>query len=215
MIKIIPAINADNFEEIKEKIKLLESIKLVDWIQLDVADGTLTKNTIWHNSSDLLNLKTNLNIEVHLMINDIERRVEDWLLPNVKRVIFHIEKCKDPDFVIKRLREACKEIGVAIGPETSWTKLSPFKNRADIFQILGVKPGLPGQKIQEETFEKIKNLREHCRLCIIEVDGGVNKENAKRVVDAGANILVAATAIFSSMEANIKDNIKNLYGSLE
>ena len=88
-MEIIPAINADNFEEIKEKISLLESLKssTPKWVHLDVADGTWTKNTIWHNPEDLVGFNTFLNIEVHLMILKPEERIEKWLLKNIKRII--------------------------------------------------------------------------------------------------------------------------------
>jgi len=80
-----------------------------------------------------------------------------------------------------------------------------------MFQILGVCPGMPGQKIEEETFERIKEVRKFCPSCIIEVDGGVNKENAKKLGEAGADILAAATAIFNgNIEKNIKE-LKNVF----
>lgn len=204
-MKIIPAINVNTFEELKKKIKLVEPF--TQWIQIDVADGTFTKNTIWHTPTDLLYFQTPLNIEVHLMINNIERRINDWLIPNIKRIIFHLEASKDPDFVIEKCREADKEVGIAVGPDTSWTKLIPYEEKVNIFQILGVYPGLPGQKIQEDTFEKIRHLRKFCKSCIIEIDGGVNKKTAKKAVQAGADILVAANAIF---KGDIKKNINEL-----
>jgi ribulose-phosphate 3-epimerase len=193
-IEIIPAINADNFEEVKRRIKLIEPC--AKWAQIDVADGTFTKNTLWHNAQDLLGLETSLNIEVHLMLSNIDQRINDWLLPNIKRIIFHISASQDPDFVINKGKEAGKEIGIAISPDESLLKAMHYRGKVDIFQILGVYPGMTGQKIQEDTFEKIRELRKFCPSCIIEIDGGVNKENAKRLVEAGADILVAASAIF-------------------
>ena len=206
MADIIPAINADNFEEIKEKIKMVEPY--VQWLHLDVADGTFAKNTIWHNAGDLRGLDTPLLIEVHLMINDVERRVSDWFLPNIKRIIFHLEAAKDVDFVIAKCREAGKEVGLAINPETSWTRLFPYFGKANMFQILGVRPGLAGQKINEEVLHKIEEVRKNCPSCIIEADGGVNAENAKKITLAGANLLAAASAIFNADD--IGQAIENL-----
>ncbi len=206
MIDIIPAINADNFEEIKEKIKMVEPY--VQWLHLDVADGTFAKNTIWHNAGDLRGLDTPLLIEVHLMINDVERRVSDWFLPNIKRIIFHLEAAKDVDFVIAKCREAGKEVGLAINPETSWTRLFPYFGKANMFQILGVRPGLAGQKINEEVLRKIEEVRKNCPSCIIEADGGMNKDTAPKIARAGANLIAAASAIFK--DNNIEKNIKEL-----
>lgn len=209
MAEIIPAINADNFEEIKKKTKLVEPY--VSWVQLDVADGTFTKNILWHNSRDLLNLETNLNIEAHLMINDIEKNVDEWLIPQVKRIIFHIETAVDPDLVIKKIQDAGKEAGMAAGPDGSWTQLAHHKGKINFFQILGVFPGIAGQKINERTYRQIKELKKFCKECIIEVDGGVNADNAKKLIDAGADILCAANAIFSG---DIKKNIEELKNEL-
>ena len=205
-LQVIPAINVDSFEEAKEKIKLVEPY--VDWVQLDVADGTFTQNTIWHNSSDLLSFKTPLKLEVHLMINNINEEVGDWLFEPVKRVIFHLETSKSPDLVIKKCREAKKEVGIAIGPDTPWTRLVPFCSKVDMFQILSVYPGLPGQKFIEGSVDKIKALRLKCPSAIIEVDGGVDAEVAKKVKEAGADIVCAASYIFKSDD--IKRAIKEL-----
>jgi ribulose-phosphate 3-epimerase len=205
MADIIPAINADNFEEIKEKIKLVEPC--AKWLHLDVADGTFTKNTVWHNADDLRGLNTSLLIEVHLMINDVEKRVADWFLPDIKRIIFHLEAAKDADFIIAKCQEAGKEAGIAINPETSWTRLYPYFGKADMFQILGVHPGLAGQKFNEEVLRKIEEVRKNCRNCIIESDGGMNEETASKAVRAGANLIAAASAIFND---NIEKSFRKL-----
>lgn len=212
MIQVIPAINEKDFSEIEKKLKLIEPY--TNWAQLDVADSTFTQNTIWHNPEDLRDLQTNLNIEVHLMINDIENRVEEWLVPQVKRIIFHIETAKNSDLVIEKIKKAGKEPGIAVGPDGKWTDLAHYKGKVNFFQILGVRPGLPGQQIDENVYENIKQLKKFCessltdrQACIIEVDGGVNVDNAKRLIEAGADILCAASSIF---KGNIKNNIKAL-----
>lgn len=205
-MEVIPAINADSFEEIKERIKLMEPY--VDWVQLDAADGTFAKNTIWHNAADLLSLETNLKIEVHLMVGNIEERIDEWLIAPVNRVIFHLEAAKDPYLVIDKCRKAGKEVGIAIGPDIPWTQLMPFCSKVDLFQILAVYPGLAGQEFKEESLEKIIYLRQNCPNCKIEVDGGVNKKVAKRVSEAGADIVSAANFIFKAK--NIKKAIKDL-----
>jgi ribulose-phosphate 3-epimerase len=206
MAEIIPAINAETFEEVERRIKLVEPY--AEWAQLDIADGTFTKNTTWHNAGDLLSLETPLKIEVHLMVSDIERKIEEWLIAPVKRIIFHLEAAKDSDFVIEKCKKEGKEVGLAIGPDVPWTKLVPFFDRVGFFQILGVYPGLPGQKFQEECFDKIRHLRKEQPNCIIEVDGGMDLETAKKAVSAGASIIAAASAIFET--ENIEEAIKNL-----
>lgn len=203
---IIPSINVDSFEKVKEKIKLIEPY--ADWAHLDISDGTATKYITWHNASDLNFIETPLNIEVHLMIGNVDRRINDWLISKVKRIFFHLNASRDPDFVIEQCKKNNIEAGIAISPDESWTKAAHFKGKVNIFQILGVSPGPAGQKTTEETFEKIKEMRKFCPSCIIEVDGGMNKENIKKVVEAGADIIVAASAIFNSN--NIKEAIHAL-----
>lgn len=205
-MEIIPAINVDNFEEIQKRIKLVEPF--VDWVQIDVADGTFAKNTLWHNPIDLAFLQTTLNIELHLMINNINYRIIDWLLPNIKRIIFHIGASDSPGFVIDKCREYGKEVAIAIGPNESLPSALSLKEEINMFQILSVYPGLAGQKLEETAFERIKEVRKFCPSCIIEVDGGMNKETAKKAVEAGANIIVAASAIFKTND--IKSNIEEL-----
>lgn len=204
-VEIIPAVNADTFEEVQRRVRLIESLSPskaafdgCGWAQIDAADGTFTKNTIWHNPKDLAFLETSLKIELHLMLDNMERRIEDWLLPNVHRIIFHISAANDPDFVIEKCRKAGKEAGIAIGPDESLTQALKYRDKVDMFQILAVHPGLPGQEAQAEAFERISELRGFCGECTIEVDGGMNKETAIKAVEAGANIIAAAAAIFSA-----------------
>ena len=208
MIEIIPAINADSFEEVEKRIKLVESH--TDWVHIDVADGTFTKNTLWHNAADLNLLNTKLNIEIHLMINDVERRIDDWLISGagVRRIIFHIGGCKDSDFVIKRCEKAGIDAAISIALEESVVKAMKYKDNVNLFQILGVRPGLPGQKIIAGAYERIKEVRNFCGSCIIEIDGGMNKETIPLAIKAGANRIVAASAIFNDKDTG--ENIKEL-----
>lgn len=206
MTEIIPAINAEAFEEVKKRIKLVEPY--TKWVQLDIADGTFTKNTTWHKAGDLLGLETSLKIEVHLMINNIEERLGEWLIAPVSRIIFHLETAKDPNFILEKCKKAGIETGLAIGPDTPWTKLVPYLDKINLVQILGVYPGLAGQEFQEDCFDKIRHLRKERPNCIIEVDGGMTKETARKAVEAGANIIVAASAIFDSED--IKKTIEEL-----
>ena len=93
------------------------------------------------------------------------------------------------------------EAGIAISPDESIVQALAYKNKINFFQILGVRPGLPGQKMDENTLERIKEVRKLCPSCIIEVDGGMNKETIPKAVSAGANIIVSASAIFDGSDA--------------
>ena len=208
---LIPAINADTFEEVQKKIKLIEPY--VSWAHLDIADGTFTKNTLWHNAVDLMRIETSLNLEVHLMINNPERRIDEWILPSVKKIIFHLSASEDPDLVINRFKECGKEVGISISLDESVAKALAYQNKVNFFQILGVRPGLPRQKMDENTLGRIKEVRKFCPSCIIEVDGGINKETISSTISAGANIIVSASAIFDAGK-NIKEAIKELKNAI-
>lgn len=197
MVEVIPSINVRTFEEVKERIKKVEPY--ARWCHLDVTDGIFSKHLTWHDPRDLVNFETPLNLEVHLMVSEPEKIIDQWLVKPVKRLIFHIEAMKDPEFIIKKCRGAGTEVGFAINPETFWGQLQPWFNQVEILQVLTVHPGPSGQKPEwPEMLDKVVHLRKSCRACIIEVDGGVNPETAKKAVGAGANLLVAGNYIFSS-----------------
>jgi ribulose-phosphate 3-epimerase len=119
---------------------------------------------------------------------------------------------KDHEFVINECKKAGKEVGIAVAPNESVFQALSCNHKIDIIQILAVNPGLSGQTAQESAFERIKEVRNFCKSCKIEVDGGMNKDTAKKAVAAGANIIVAANAIFK--DNNVEKNLKDFYGSL-
>ena len=205
---IIPAINAETFEEVKNKLELIKPY--AGWAHIDVADGSFADNILWHNPEDIRQISgLNLNLEVHLMISGLEDKIDKWLKPEVKRILFHLSAVGDPDIVIKKCEEIGIEVGISISPEDSVEKALIYKDKVDFFQILAVKPGLPGQKMDESTFEKIKEVRKFCSSCIIEIDGGMNLETIPKAIELGANRIVAASAIFDTGK-DIKESIEKL-----
>ena len=221
MATIIPSINVPGWDEVVLRIKIIESFAKevdVDTVHLDVTDGTFTKNAYWHNAADLFLLETSLKIEVHLMIgtsdNPIEERITDWLLPQkIMRAILHVETSNDMPFVIKQCHEAGIEVGVAIAPGTPWTQLVPYLDHVEMAHVLGVHPGPSGQTMQRDyVFGALSHLRVHPpKGGLIEVDGGVAQKNAHELVQAGATILVAGSAIFDARDP--REAIRNLRGS--
>jgi len=206
MVEVIPSINEESFAAIKAKIRLVEPH--VKWAHIDVYNGTFTQYSSWHDPEDLLSFETKLDLEVHLMVADMDIRWRDWVLPSVSRIIFHIEAADDPELVIQKIKEAGREAGAAIRPETEWQKLEPFCTKADMVQLLAVSPGRAGQEFRPKTVEKVANIRRAHPGCIIEVDGGINPETGGKCAAAGANILVSANYIFNA--ADIKQAIEEL-----
>lgn len=206
MTEIIPSINASTFEEVQELIKKVEPY--VQWVHLDVTDGVFSKHLTWRDPQDLPALDTKLNVEVHLMAEKPEKILEQWLVKPVKRVIVHFEASKDIEFIIQKCHGAGVQMGLAINPETFWGKLKPWFGKADIYEVLAVHPGPSGQQIQEDIFDKISYLRKACPKCIIEVDGGINAEMAKKAKESGANLIVAGAYIFNNQD--VKKAIEEL-----
>ena len=201
-MNVIPAINEIDFEEIKKKILAAESFG-AEWVHLDIADGKFTPNLLWNSPKDLdsLHLKPltlNLNIEVHLMVENPEDVLEDWLVSGIKRIFIHYESMSDFRAIKERCGEAGVELGLAIGPHIPVEGLFEYKRKVSYFLILAVEPGISGQKFQENQLEKIKLLRKEFPGAKIEVDGGVNIGNAFDIKQAGADILVSASYIWNS-----------------
>lgn len=194
MVEIIPAINAETWEEVRDKIRRIEHF--TKWIHLDIADGTYTKNTLWHNPLDLVGFETVSKIEVHMMEDHPEDRFQAWILPGVRRIIFQEETVSDFDFLLDELRREGVEAGISVGTDVSWIRLKPYIRKADLLQILAVHPGRAGQEFQGHNYSKIRHLRALCPDCKIEVDGGIKLGVARLVAEAGANILAAASSVF-------------------
>lgn len=195
MVEIIPSINVLTFQEVQERIKQVEPY--VSWCHLDVTDGIFSEHRTWRNPAHLSLLDTPLNVEVHLMVEEPEKHIDQWLVKPVKRVIVHMEASKDINMIIDHCKVAGIECGLAIRPNTLWSVLMPWAKKVDLIQLLAVNPGPSGQLMDEETIDKISRMRASCRECIIEVDGGINRETATLARKAGANILVSAGYIFS------------------
>ncbi|MDO8600081.1 MAG: hypothetical protein Q7R73_00480 [bacterium] len=208
MVKVIPAINSPTWDEVVKKIRLVEPF--TDWVHIDVADGTFTPNTLWHNPLDLVGFETKLNLEIHLMEREPEDRFSTWFFPRVMRIIVQQEATRDFDFIVNACHNNKVEAGISVLTETNWSVLKPFLGKADLVQFLAVNPGFAGQKFDEHNYYKIKKIRALAPHIPIEVDGGVKVGVAKKCASAGATHLVAASAIFDAVDiAKAIQNLEN------
>jgi len=194
---LIPAINAQTFEEICEKVRKVE--KETEWIHIDVTDGVFTPNTLWNTPKELQNLKTNVKIEVHLMIQHPENVVDQWIESGAHRLIIHVESTEQTREIIQKCRQAGVEIAIALNPETPAEAADAYAHEIAFVQTLGVPPGKSGQKMDKLLiYEKIRALRRTFPDLPIEIDGGVTLETAQKAKEAGATIFAAASAIFGA-----------------
>lgn len=201
---VFPAINAASFDEAKELIeKAVNFQQEPRWIHIDVADGQFTGNTTWGSPEDLLKLKdflvsNKVGVEVHLMVAIPEEILEEWLTTQlIHRVIVHVEALTDPFAIMEMCKRYGAEAVLATIPGTSLDKISYLTNFKH-FQVLAVSPGLAGQRFAPEVIDKIKTLRSKVPDATIEVDGGITPETGKQCKEAGADILVSASYIFSN-----------------
>ncbi len=195
---VIPAINEVEFSEVSKKIGIAGVFS--SWIHIDIVDGRFASNITWNNPSELFaaSSQPSINIEAHLMVENPEAVIKDWILAGAKRIVIQLEAI---DSVKARavLEIADKvEIGLAVNPETPIEDALPYLENFKFILILGVNPGLAGRPFNEKILEKIKFLKNYYPNVIIEADGGINLETAKLVKEAGADIVVSASYIWGS-----------------
>jgi ribulose-phosphate 3-epimerase len=194
MIEIVPAILVKTPEELKQKLKEVEPY--VNRVQIDIMDGKFVPNKTIQ-PEEIKSFKTNLIKEAHLMVEDNEKYVNDFLKMGFDMIIIHIESCKNVEKIIKKVKGQGKKVALAINPPTPLSAIKKYLDDLDMVLIMTVNPGFSGQGFIPEVSFKIKELRQMKKDLDIEVDGGIKIENAKIVVEAGANILVSASGIYN------------------
>ena len=213
-IKISPSILSADFSKLGSEIQNLEKAK-ADLIHIDVMDGHFVPNiTIGPEVINKLRKYTSLPFDVHLMISPVHNFIKNFADAGADIITIHPEATNDLESSIKKIKSYNKKVGISLNPETPLDKLNNVLDKIDLVLIMSVNPGFGGQKFIEKTLNKIKKLRlkiDQLKLKVeIEVDGGINFENSKSIIKAGADILVSGTTIFKSNEGNIKKNIEIL-----
>lgn len=194
MIEIVPAILVKTVDELNQRVKEVEPY--VNRIQVDIMDGIFVPNKTIQ-PEDMKGFKTKLMKEAHLMVNDNEKYVDAFLDLGFDMIIVHHESCKDIPGIIKKVKKRGKKIALAVNPPTPLSAIKDYLNNLDMVLIMTVNPGFSGQGFIQEVLPKIRELRRMKKNLDIEVDGGIKKENAKLVAEAGANILASASGIYS------------------
>lgn len=199
---VIPVINCHHkdIDCVRDKVQRIE--KISKWVHLDVADGKFTFNKTWGDPKDWKNIQTSLSLEVHLMVEDPEKYAQEWLEAGAKRIIVHVEVLTEESAkeITRLARIHSAALMIAINPETHIKDLSPFFRNFAEYQILGVHPGLSGQKFLPLVLHKIGELRKEVHSARIEVDGGVNLEIARRAKQEGANAIVSSSYVLNSSD---------------
>ena len=213
-IQISPSILSADFNQLGNEIKRLEESG-ADMIHVDVMDGHFVPNlTIGPPVIEALKKKSSILFDVHLMISPVHKYIKDYALAGADIITIHPEATENLDTSILKIKELNKKVGVSLNPETKIDTIRKCLDKIDLVLIMSVNPGFGGQKFMPEVLVKIKDLKmikEKKNLNFdIEIDGGINFENSKLAIEAGANILVSGTTIFKSNNGDIKKNIELL-----
>ncbi len=194
-ILIAPSILSADFSRLAEEIKAIEAGG-ADWVHIDVMDGVFVPNiTIGPVVVRSIRPVTNLFLDAHLMIDDPGRYIDQFADAGSDMITFHIEACETPENTIKKIRAKGKKAGVSIKPGTGVSALDHVLDKVDMVLVMTVEPGFAGQSFMEDTMDKIKEIRGRFDGQI-QVDGGITGETAPKAISAGADVLVAGTAVF-------------------
>ena len=212
--KLAPSILSADFSDLRSALDICIAGG-AHWIHVDVMDNQFVPNlTIGPPVVRSLRPITKKFLDVHMMVVDPEKLVEPFAKAGADNITFHIEATSDPDGIIDLIRACGSKVGVSIKPKTPLEHIFPILDKVDVVLVMSVEPGFGGQGYLPGSNERIKQIRsfliENCLdRVLIEVDGGIKLHNAKQVMDAGADVLVAGSEVFKS-DSPI-DTIKDFY----
>ena len=215
--KLAPSVLSADFGDLRGAMDICRKGG-AHWIHIDVMDNQFVPNlTIGPPVVKSLRKYTDKFLDVHMMVVNPEKLVEPFAKAGADGITFHVEATENPNKVIDLIRSTGKQVGISLKPGTSLTTIEPYLEKVDLVLIMSVEPGFGGQGYLSDSSERIKQLKSRLNeMCldrvIIEVDGGVKLNNMKEIVEAGADVLVAGSAVFG--EQDPVQTIKDFYARI-
>lgn len=205
-IKIAPSILAADFGNLANDCKKIDKSN-ADWFHLDVMDGLFVPNISFGMPIvKSIRQMTKKPLDVHLMIVEPERYIDKFIEIGSDILTVHIEATSKMDHIIDKINHAQIKSGIAINPDTPISKLNDYISKVDLICLMGVHAGFGGQKFIEKTFDRLEELKNLINSknssALIEIDGGVNENNFKKLKNLGADVLVAGSYVFNSSDYN-------------
>ena len=205
MIKISPSILSCDYSKMGEEFKRMEECG-ADWLHIDVMDGHFVPNiTLGAPVVKCMRKCSSLVFDVHLMISDPKKYIPDFVKAGADIITFHIESDSPTEETIDLIRSLGCKAALSVKPKTPVEVVFPFLEKLSMVLVMTVEPGFGGQSFMADMLDKVKVLRAECERrgldTDIQVDGGINEQNAGLAVQSGANVLVAGSAVFGSKDA--------------
>ena len=217
MYILAPSLLAADFTKLGEQIKETERCG-AQFLHIDVMDGIFVPSISFGMPLiESIRSATKQFFDVHLMIVEPERYIQEFVDCGADGITFHLEATKDPQKVIDRIHKAGAKAGISIKPGTPLEEVYPYLSKVEMILIMSVEPGFGGQSFLPEAFGRIRKTREyldrHQLAARLEVDGGIGKKNVREVMAAGADVFVAGSAVFR--KRSIEENIRRFHDAFE